>query len=1079
MRFSTSRMMYRVRLQAVWLGVLLVCLFLGVPGSAQLPTGSISGQITDPQGASVPNARVQLIDQDRNTRRTAATNDIGFYIFPDVPTGTYTLRLEMPGFAKYERTGVVLHVNQNLNISAVLELATAAQSTTVQGVVSQVDTEKSTVQETVDARQVTQMVLNGRNVLQLQSLVNGMVSTGAVDQQANTPGYQANGAMAYQSNYTLDGGANEDTFFNSPIPYPNPDALQEFTIQTSNYDAQYGRNRGATINAVMKSGTNSLHGTLYEFVRNTDFDARNFFAARLAPFNRNQFGATAGGPIRKDKLFFFGAWESNRDRGAPSPLTYTSPDAAMRAGNFSEFTKPVIDSNTGLAFPDNIIPQSRLSQPALNFLNQFVPLPNLPNNLWSGPSLGTNNWDSYMGRMDYQISPRDELFAHYIWSLNTSLVNRGNTQTMYQNQRFTRQTVTAGETHTFAPSVVNVITGTFSRVDTQISDVEGLPGHLQNVFNWADLGASVPLTKPDQQGWVNMAVSGYFTATNGVPWSVIRNNYAGTDTLTWVRGRHTMKFGTSISRYQIYQSFEYLSAGSMSFTGQFTGNAAADLMIGQMASFQQASPGHNNLRQTLWGFFAQDDWKVTPHLTLNLGLRWEPFLGFRELNGEVASFRPGQQSQRFLAAFPGLLFQGDAGIAPDVFRHDWNNLAPRLGFAWDMFGNQKTVLRGAYGIFLDSIAGIRLNRFPYNQPFMLNLTVNARPLADPYLGNPPFPYALPASPSQAQNFQYHFIAGAGATSANPGMVTPYAQQWNLTVERQLPGGFFLSTAYVGNLAEHLFISTNLNPAIYSPGATVATTLQRRLYPQYGAIESEQTTGYSKFHSLQILVKRSLARDLTLSSAYTFSKNTGYTGSQGEGSVGTRNPLNFALDNGILSNDVTHVWSTSIVWNLPELKQSRALKYTVGGWELSGILQVQSGFPFTVRSGVDNSFSGQNLDTADLGGVPSYTSGSRGARVQKWFNTSAFALNAPGTFGNTGINTMWGPGRWILDMGLFKNFPFHEQGQRSVQFRAEVFNLFNNVNLGQPGNSVISATFGRITATSTDPRVLQLGLKLIF
>ena len=1059
--------------------VLLVWLYLSASGSAQVPTGSISGQITDPQGASVPNAKVQLIDQERNIRRAVTTNDIGFYIFPDVPSGLYTIRLEMPGFAGYERTGVVVHVNQNLNVSAVLQLGTAAQSTTVEGVVSQVDTEKSTVQETVDARQVTQMVLNGRNVLQLQGLVNGMLSTGAVDQQANTPGYQANGAMAYQSNYTLDGGENEDTFFNSPMPYPNPDALQEFTVQTSNYDAQYGRNRGATINAVMKSGTNSLHGTVYEFVRNTDFDARNFFAAKVAPFKRNQFGATVGGPIRKDKLFFFFAWESNRDRGAPSPLTYTSPDAAMRAGNFSEFIKPVIDPNTGLAFPGNLIPQSRLSQPALNFLNQFVPLPNLSNNLWSGPSLGTNNWDSYMGRVDYNISTKDQFFGHYIWSLNTSLVNRGNTQTMYQDQRFPRQSVTAGETHTFSPSLVNVVTGTFDRVNTQINDVEGVPGNLQTVFDWQALGANVPLTMPNQQGWVNMAVSGYFTATNGVPWHVVRNNYAGTDTLSWVKGRHTMKFGAQISRYQIFQTFEYDSAGSMSFSGQFTGNAAADLMIGQMASFQQASPGHNNLRQTLWSFFAQDDWKISPRLTLNLGLRWEPFLGFRELNGEVASFRPGLQSQRFPTAFQGLLYQGDPSIAPNVFRHDWNNLAPRLGFAWDVRGNQKTVVRGAYGMFYDSIAGIRLNRFPYNQPFMLNLTINARPLADPYLGNPPFPYALPANPAQAQNFHYQFIPGAGATSANPGMVTPYSQQWNLTVERQLPGGFLLSTGYVGNLAEHLFISTNLNPAIYAPGATVATTLQRRLYPNFGAIESEQTTGYSKYHSLQVLVKRSLARYLTLSSAYTFSKNTGYTGSQGEGSVGTRNPFNFGLDNGILSNDATHVWSTSTVWNLPEFNQSKLLRYTVGGWELSGILQVQSGFPFTVRSGVDNSFSGQNLDTADLVGDPSLTSGARGAKVARWFNTSAFALNAPGTFGNVGINTMWGPGRWNLDMGLFKSFLFSEKGNRSLQFRTEVFNLTNNVNLAQPGNSVISATFGRITATSTDPRVLQLGLKLIF
>ncbi|HLJ16637.1 MAG TPA: carboxypeptidase regulatory-like domain-containing protein [Bryobacteraceae bacterium] len=1049
--------------------VALISAWLSPIGRAQLQTGSISGQITDPQGAAIPNATVELIDQERNIERKAATNNIGFYIFPQVPTGVYTVSSQVSGFQRVEQKDILLHVNQNLNVSLTLQLATTAQTAVVTAAVSQVDTEKSTVQETVDARQVTEMVLNGRNVLQLQGLVNGMVYTGAADQQANTPGYQANGATYFQSNYTLDGGENEDSFFNSAIPYPNPDALQEFTVQTSNYDAEYGRNRGATVNAVMKSGTNEFHGTVYEFVRNTVFDARNFFANQVAPFKRNQFGATVGGPVRKDKLFFFFAWESDRDRGSPTPLTFTSPDAAMRAGNFSEIPKAVLDPLTGTAFPGNIIPQSRLSQPALKFLSEFVPLPNLPNSLWSGPSLGTSNWDSYMGRADYHISSNDQFFAHYIWSLNTSLVNRGSTQTMFQNQRFPRQSFTMNETHTFSPTLLNSVTGTFDRVNTHIDD---LP-----TFNWEDLGAAIPPTIPNQEGWVNVAVSGYFTATNGVPWRVIRNMYAVNDTLTWVKGRHTMKFGAQISRYQTHQLYEYLSAGSASFTGQFTGNAAADLMVGQMASFQQASPGLNDLRQTLWGYFSQDDVKVTARFTLNLGLRWEPYLGFRELHGEVASFEPGKQSQRFPTALPGLLYQGDPGVNPDVFKHDWNNFAPRVGFAWDVFGDHKTAVRGAYGIFYDSVAGIRLNRFPLLQPFLLNITVFGRPLADPYLGAPPFPYTPPSTPQQAQSVQ--FVTGAGATSANTGNVTPYAEQWNLTVERQLARGFLVSVGYVGNLAEHLFISTNLNPAIYGPGATVGNTAQRRIYPLYGAIESEQTTGYSKYHSLQVLVKRSLARYFTLSSAYTFSKNTGYTGSQSEGSVGTRDPLNFALDNGILPNDVTHVWATSAVWNLPELKQSRLLEYTLGGWELSGILQVQSGFPFTVRSGVDNSFSGQALDTADLVGTPSLTSGSRGAKVQKWFNTSAFALNAPGTFGDLGINTMWGPGRWTLDMGLLKNFLLGEAGRRSFQFRAEFFNVTNNVNLGQPTASVISASFGRITATSTDPRVLQLGLKFIF
>ena len=1048
----------------------LGCLLAGfrIAGYAQLQTGSISGQISDPQGAVVANAVVELTDQDRNIQRKATTNDIGFYIFPRVPTGTYSIRSLAPGFKTTEQRDITLHVNQNLTVSLNLELSTNVQTTTVAATVSQVDIEKSTVQQTVDARQVTQMALNGRNVLQLQGLVNGAVYTGAVDQQANTPGYQVNGANSFSNNYTLDGGENQDSFFNSPIPYPNPDALQEFTIQTSNYDAEYGRNRGATINAVMKSGTNQFHGTLYEFVRNTEFDARNFFAAQVSPFKRNQFGATIGGPVVRNKLFFFFAWESDRDRGSPSPLTYTSPTAAMRSGDFASLGKPITDPLTGNPFPGNLIPANRLSVPAVNFLSRFVPPPNLSNGIFSGASAGTSNWDSYMGRVDYLISSKDQVFGHYIYSLNTSLVNRGSTPTMFQNQRFPRHSVTLNETHTFSPTFLNSLTATFDRVNTHIDDIP--------TFDWQALGAAIPPTIPNQQGWVNLSVPGYFTATNGVPWRVIRNMYAVSETLTWVKGRHTTKFGTHIGRYQTHQLYEYLSAGSASFTGQFTGNPVADLMIGQMASFQQASPGLNDLRQTLWGFFAQDDFKVSARLTLNLGLRWEPYLGFRELHGEVASFRPGQQSQRFPTALPGLLYQGDPGVNADVFPHDWNNLAPRVGFAWDVFGDHKTAVRGAYGIFYDSIAGIRLNRFPLLQPFLLNITVFGRPLADPYLGAPPFPYTPPSSPEQAQSFR--FVTGAGATSANAGMVTPYTQQWNLTIERQLGPGLMASVGYLGSKSDHLFMSTNLNPALYAPGATVATTQQRRIYPLFGAIESEETNAYSQYHSLQIQVKRSLSRGLTFSSAYTFSKNTGYTGAQSEGSLGSRNALNRRLDDGILPNNAAHVWSTSAVWNLPTPNGSPALRYVLGGWELSSILQMQTGFPFTVRSGVDNSFTGQGLDTADLVGTPNLTSGSRGAKVQRWFNTSAFAVNAPGTFGTLGLNTMRGPGLWNVDLGVFRNFPLGKEG-RAIQLRGEFFNLFNNVNLGLPNATVVSASFGRITTTTTDPRVAQLGLKVVF
>jgi outer membrane receptor protein involved in Fe transport len=910
------------------MGALLGIILLNVPLLAQLQNGSISGMVTDPNNAVVVAAQVKLTDQLRGTTQVTTTNGEGFYIFPAVPAATYQVTVEVAGFKTFVRTDIVLLVNQNLTVPATLELGATTQTVTVTGLVSQVDIEKSTVQETVDSTRMVELPLNGRDVLELQGLVNGAVNTGTVDQGATTYGYSVNGGVSWSNNYTLDGGEHIDSFFNSAMPYPNPDALQEFTVQSSNYDAEYGRNHGAQINAVTKSGTNEFHGTAYEFVRNDVFDSRNFFSSDVPPFKRNQFGATFGGPIRKNSSFFFFSWDGERQVGAPSPLTYVSPTAAMRNGDFSSLSTPIIDPTAGTQFPGNIIPPDRLSQPAVGFLNKFVPLGNLPGSLFSGPSTATSSWDDFMVRFDQKITSKDQFFGRYIWSRenSTQYVFGNELPTMYQAGSIPRQSLVLSENHSFTTSLANSFTATLDRVNTREYPVPG--------FNWQTLGANIPLTVPSQVGWLLVTVPGYFFGTNGIPWTFIRNMFAFDDTLMWVKGKHTMKFGAQISRWQTHQNFEYISDGSAVFTGQFTGDPAADMMLGILGSFNQDSPGLDTLRQSLWGFFAQDDFKATRRLTFNFGLRYDPYLGFRELHGEAATFWPGRQSQRFPTAPSGLLYEGDPGVPPDVFHHDWKNFAPRVGFAWDVFGNQKTSVRGSYGIFYDAIAGIRLNRFPLNQPFLLNEFLFDVPLADPYQGNSPFPYYPPSTPEQAKNF--NFVPGSGATSADLSMRTPYTQQWNLTIERQLPASLFLSAAYVGSESVHLFSSTNINPAIYGPGATEANTQQRRIYPWLSNIEAEQTNFNTHYHSFQLLVRRPFSRGFTLNSAYTLSKNTGSTACQGEGCLGPRNPLNNRLDNGPLYFDATHVWSTSLVWDIPAPQGGKFRKFALGGWEVSVI-----------------------------------------------------------------------------------------------------------------------------------------------
>lgn len=1033
----------------------------------QLSTGTISGRILDPDGAAVPAAKVQLVEQQTGARRAVASDESGFYLFPLVPVGLYSISVEAAGFKTSEFKEMRVEVNQNLTVPIRLELGTVTETVLVTGTPPQVDTVSSSVKEVVDRARISELPLNGRNVLQLQQLVNGTVFAGSGDQFGNTPSFQVNGGVSFSNNYTLDGGEHTDSFFNSAITFPNPDAIEEFSIQTSSYSAEYGRNRGATVNAVTRSGSNALHGSLFEFLRNDVLDARDFFAPQKPPFKRNQFGATVGGPVKRNTAFFFFAWESTRERGAPSTATFQVPSAAMRRGDFSELTRTIRDPLTGAPFPGNQIPPDRLSRPALGFLERYTPLPNLPGRLFSGPRSTTFDRDQYIGRYDHQLSANDHLFGRYMWNKDTSLVNRGSFTDWYQDQAFWRQTITSNYTRTFSPTLVNAFTFTFNRV-THLIDI--IPH-----FDWKTLGANFPDTVPDQKGWAQVTLPGYFAASNGVPWDVRRNTYNIANTLTWVKDKHTLKFGAQISRYSTAQIFEFLSAGAITFSGQFSGDPASDMVLGRMASMRQDSPGKNDLRQNLWGFFVADDIRLHQRFTLNLGLRYEPYLGFRELNGQAAAFRPGRQSKLWPTAPVGLLLQGDEGVNDTFFNKDWNNFAPRVGFAWDLFGNQRLAVRGGYGIFYDSVAGIRLNRFVTSQPFLLDLEVQDRPLDDPYLGNSPFPYFPPQSAEDRQNFR--FVLPANQISANENMVTPYTQQWNLTLEQQLPANFVLSAGYVGSKSQKLFGSRNINPAIFGPGATVANTQQRRLYPQFTFIEDTHTLGYSQYHSLQVLLKRRFSRGFTLNSAYTLSKNTGFTGSQGEGGRGTRDPFNMRLDDGLLSLDATHVWSTSYVWELPMPAADTFARHILGGWETTGILQVQSGFPFTVRSGVDNSLNGQSLDTADLVGQPGLTSGSRGDKVDRWFNIGAYAVNAIGTVGNVGINTLRGPGLWTFDLGAYKNFRFGESYQ--LQFRFEFFNLFNNVNLGTPVSTVTAGGFGRILSTSTPPRVIELGLKFRF
>ncbi len=1061
--------MYHPR-RGIFPRVLLFSFFLFAASTviAQLDTGGIDVTVTDSSGSVIPGASVVLHNEKTNLdARSATTNDQGVSSFALVPSGVYTVRVEHSGFKKYERPGVLLQVNEQISVPVSLEVGEITESVTVAAMAPLVETTSGTLRETVDQVRVTELPLNGRNLLQLQSLIPGSVSAGSLDQGANTPGYAVNGGISASNLYSLDGAEYEDSYFNAPLPFPNPDAMQEFTIQTNSYSAEFGRNRGATINAVTKSGTNELHGGAFEFVRNNNFDSRPFFSLGVPVFKRNQFGAQVGGPVRKDKTFFFLAWQGTIVRGTPTTSTATMLTAPMRQGNFSQLSKAITDPTTNAPFPGNIIPSSRLSLPAVNFLNQYVPLPNLGNS-YVTPQPAPQDSNQYLGRIDHELTSKDRLYGRYIFNRDFLFSPAGNLANWGIDQRFHRQGLVVGDTHIFSPTLINTFSFTFNRVYAYIVQTPDI--------SWPALGANIPPASPVTHSWQNLSISGYFSAVTGTFWDLGRNSLIWNDVMNWNTGRHSIKFGGEISHYRVHQVNEFYARFGGTFTGFATGNAAADFMLGDLNTFREVSVLSNNLGQSLWQPFISDDFRVTRRLNLSFGLRWEPDFHFTEASGKESAFRPGLQSKVFANAPLGLLFKGDPQLPSNVIKPNLLNFAPRFSFAYDVFGDGKTAVRGGYGIFFDDFASIHLNRFPLIQPFVLDISLFSVNLADPFNGASPFPFTPPTTAAQKAAFQ--FITPANTTSFNADFRTPYSQQWNLNIQRQIPFDVVITAAYVGSKSDRLFGSHNLNPAVFGPGATVANTQARRIYQQFGVIEEESTVGYSQYHSFQLTINKRFSHGFTLLGAYTFSKDIGLTSSQGEGSLGTRDPWNWNLDKGVLSTNRPNIVSISSVWQIPGNYRNNFMKQALGGWELTGIFSAVSGAPLTVRAGVDQSLTGQGLDTADLVGNWRFTQNrTRAQQVQQWFATSAFATPAVGTYGTSGIDILSGPAMSNLDLALFRNIRIRER--YNIQFRAEFFNALNHPVLGNPNTTLNSATFGQITSTQTAPRVGELGLKLLF
>jgi hypothetical protein len=1035
-------------------------------------TGRITGSVIDPSGGMVPGVTVLCKNTDTGLARSADTNQAGIFEFPELPIGKYQLEVSKQGFQKLVTDKIQLVTGQVLDMKLALKVGDVTQTVSVSGEAPLVESASSTVQTTVTQSLMQDLPLNGRNPLQLTTLTPGTVITdvGTEATQQDNRGITVNGLRATQNNFELDGTIYTNRFFDSVPTMPSPDALQEFTIQSSNYSAEHG-GAGALVQLSTRSGTNELHGSAFEFLRNTELNARNFFALKRPPFKLNQFGGTVGGPIKKNNTFFFFSAQDLQQRSAPNPVSLTVPSPANRGGDFSNLLpgKAVTDPTTGQPFANNVIPTSRLDPVALKIMNAYIPLPNSGNLYVTNQNKNIDD-TQYLVKIDHNFSDRNHFSGRYFYDEYNFQRPFSAPLGFFSLNLFRNQSVTLNDTHTFTPTLTATFfasMGRFSR--TQIPQAPGLQT-LQAFGQQVPLGTGVSIFPG-----IRVHLSSFFDLFSGGALKQNPTSYVYKGSVIKSAGSHTLNFGAELERTGVNANDYSYVPGDNTFNGQRTGYTISDFLLGAESQFYQDNGRSFYLRENRIAAYFNDDWRVNRKLTLNLGVRWEPWLAPIDKNNTLVGFVPGQRSVVAPNAPLGMQFVGDQGIQKSVFKHNWKDFAPRAGFAYDVTGNGKTIVRAAYGIFYSFPEGLLYQRTDAMQPICLYYSIpNPASFINPYQGIPggdPFPRQ---HLSTADFKNYTFITPVSGGLLDPASRVGYTQNWNFTLEHQLGKDMAISVAYVGNHGVNIMGSRQFNPAILAPGATVANENQRRLYPGLGAVELASSYVYDEFNSLQISFTKRLNKGFTVLSNFVWSKAIDNTSSAAEGNAGPPNPFNFRSARGPADFDQAARFNLSAAYALPDWNIHGIADVLLNHWNVNVISTLQSGPPFTVVSGTDRSLSGVGNDYADLVGNPARVSGAN--PLFQYFNTAAFAPAASGTFGNAGRGILRGPGFFDVDASLFKEFHFTERFK--LQFRAEVFNLENRANFQNPTASVSSGTFGRITS-AYDPRVLQFALKLFF
>jgi hypothetical protein len=1134
---------------------------------AQQATAQIAGTVQDQSGAVVAGATLTLKNSNNGSQRSTTAGKDGNYQFASIPIGSYEVTVEKPGFRKYERKGITLDINQNAKLDVVLDVGAANQVVEVQGNVTQVDTTSAVLGKVETTQRIEQLPLAARDTMQLGLLQAGTFAPDQEDGSGNA--FSVSGQRSESQTFLIDGADNNDFLGNNMVVNPNPDAVAEFKIITNNYEAEYGRTSGGIVNQVVKSGTNSIHGSAFDFFRNTALDASDYFLQEAPVFRYNVFGGTIGLPIKKDKAFFFASYQgSRRAEGQIAPAMQVL-DSAERGGDFSELytgqidpatgfdTGQLYDPTTGNPYTCGGIACNNLPvDPVIkNYINKYLPLPNLPNNEFVSAPVASLRDDQFIFRFDYNLSPKDTLSAFYIFddqpqTFPFQVVNGASSGGDVPNgsgfsnaDRF--QTGSISWTRTVSPTMLNELrfaTNRIASLDATPTD-KTTPSELGLTTVTPDdpAGAAPPL----------MAVSGAFSlgpSPQG-PTKLHRTTFQYQDTFSWNHGHHALKFGGDLRWIENNFDYDFYNNGSFFFGdfGAFTastaadnisyGSTLADFVGGFFDNYYQFSNARYSIRTHSWDFFGQDSWKLGKNLTLNYGLRYEYNSPQRDPHNEIIGWYPGQQSTVFPGAPTGFLYPGDPGTPNrSLVYPDRNNFAPRFGFAWDMLGNAKLVMRGGFGIFYDIEDGALNLQFggqpPFgyvanNYPSYLGQTPSAAAgnsfVADPFT---PFGYPNPYPFAASGNIGKFFSPALPyAYVVDPHFRTPYAENFNYGFQYQLARATMVEAVYVGSLSRKAISSTETNfPVLNGPNGLLAQLAAAggdasQLNPECarplafcdangnptGAqqIYTNVSGGSSSSNELQLTVDQRLNHGVEFRIAYTLSKTIDVSSGFRARSSTYTIPTNPAFDRGLADFDATHRLVLSPIWQLPGLSHGNAfLRKFTDGWAVSTIASFQSGNPFTIYSNSNSSESDNYLDRPDVTGPIKIfhnprqmqtLSGSCGGGTlgHYYFDpTNLDCANVPlFSHGGMGRNVLRGPGINNWDISLLKDFRFSES--KSLEFQANFFNAFNHVQFYGPssteGASGGSQLFGQVTSdtspsTSTyyrGPRIVQFALKFYY